>query len=472
MRRFQPLRRPPARALFPLSALTVALLLSACAVGPDYQRPELPAAPAQFKEDGAWRPAVPAAADAKQPWWQAFGDADLNDLVVQANAANQTLRQAESQLRNAQALVLNAGAQLWPIVGVTGQAGRQRVFSPNVAQDTRGAAVQASWEPDFWGRARRGLEGAQASAAASDDDLAAARLSVQAAVVSSYVQLRIDDAMLDLLDRTVDGYRESLKVAQAQERAGVATPADVALAQSTLASAEAQRVDMRLARAQGEHALAVLLGRLPSSFSLPAKPLAFSLPAIPLLVPSQLLERRPDVVASEQRVHAANAQIGVAKAAWFPNLSLSASDGVTALGQWAGAPLHVWSLGASVAAPLFDPGQLRSLNDQARAAYDGAVASYRQNVLAAFQDVEDQLAAQRELARERVFEDQALAAAVEAERVLARQYEVGSASYVSLVTAQANSLAAGRTALQLQGRELLAHVALIRALGGGFGTEQ
>ncbi|MBV8605772.1 MAG: efflux transporter outer membrane subunit [Pelomonas sp.] len=460
--------RGPAVAL---AALVSALILAGCAVGPDYQRPELPAAPAQFKEDGPWRPAVPAAADAKQPWWQAFGDADLNALVVQANDANQTLRQAESQLRNAQALVLNAGAQLWPIVGVTGQIGRERQFSPNTPLDTRGAAIAASWEPDFWGRARRGLESAQASAAASGDDLAAARLAVQATVASSYVQLRIDDAMLDLLDRTVDAYRASLGVAQAQERAGVATPADVALAQSTLASAEAQRVDLRLARVQGEHALAVLLGRLPSDFSLPAKPLALSLPAIPPLLPSRLLERRPDVAGAEQRVRAANAQIGVAKAAWFPNLSLTASDGVTALGKWAGAPLRVWSLGASVTAPLFDPGQLRSLNDQARAAYDGAVASYRQNVLAAFQDVEDQLAAQRELARERVFEDQALAAAVEAERVLARQYEVGSASYVSLVTAQANSLAAGRTALQLQGRELLAHVALIRALGGGFGTE-
>ena len=466
------MRQPPGRAIHALSALAAALALSGCAVGPDYQRPELAAAPAQFKEDGTWRPAVPAPADAKQPWWQAFGDADLNALVEQANAANQTLRQAESQLRNAQALVLNAGAQLWPIVGVTGQIGREKQTSPNTALDTRGAAVEASWEPDFWGKARRGLEEAQASATASGDDLAAARLAVQASVVSSYVQLRIDDAMLDLLDRTVDGYGESLKVAQAQERAGVATPADVALAQSTLASAEAQRVDLRLARAQGEHALAVLLGRLPSDFSLPAKPLALRLPAIPLLMPSQLLERRPDVAGAEARVRAANAQIGVAKAAWFPNLSLTASDGVSVLSKWAGAPLRVWSLGAAVTAPLFDPGQLRSLNDQARAAYDGSVASYRQTVLSAFQDVEDQLAAQRELARERVFEQQALDAAVEAERVLARQYAVGSATYVSLVTAQANSLAAGRNTLQLQGRELLAHVALIRALGGGFGTEQ
>jgi NodT family efflux transporter outer membrane factor (OMF) lipoprotein len=461
----------------PLFLIPLVLALSACAIAPRYERPKL-AVPASFEEDGAWRLARPGMPDERSPdhsfWWQAYGDATLDDLVQRAMAANQTLKQAEAQLRQSQALAQGAASAYWPTLGVSGQASRQRAAALSGPQlyDTRAGALQASWEPDFWGRVRAGTDAADATARASEADLAAARLSVQAAVVNLFAQLRVDDALIEALHRTVEGYQKSLNIARSQLRAGVATPADVALAESTLATAQAQAVDVELARKQGEHALAVLLGVAPADFHLPGAALALKLPVTPPLLPSQLLERRPDIAGAEARVQAANAQIGVARGAWFPHLVFNASGGGTALGLWTNAPQRVWALGAALTGTLFDGGQRSAQNAQAEAALDQQAASYRQVVLASFQDVEDNLAALRDLAAERVLQEQALAAARESERVLLKQYQAGTATYVAVINAQALSLTAERSLFQLQGRELAASVALTKALGGGYAAAQ
>nr|WP_295538254.1 efflux transporter outer membrane subunit [uncultured Pseudacidovorax sp.] len=466
----------------PLTALCAALLLAGCAVGPDYQPPPVPdgARQAAFEEDGPWRPAAPKAADADSPWWHRFGDPQLDALVAQAMAASPTLAQASATYRQAQALVDGASAGFFPTVGASasGGRGRSKVNGNSMLGDTHAWSLQAGWEPDFFGKVRRGAEAAADSAQASAADLAAARLALQAAVVNDYIQLRLDDRQKALYSRTVAGYRDSLRLAQAQYRAGTALRSDVALAESNLASAEAQAIDIDLTRRQLEHALAVLLGRTPGEFSLPpltdeaASPLA--LPVMPPGLPSQLLERRPDIAGAERRVAAANAQIGVATAAYYPDFTLNASGGFSGAGltAWARTPDKVWALGFALAASLYDGGARSAKVAQARAAFDGAAAGYRQTVLAAFQDVEDNLAALRELAREREAQGRAVSAARDSLRVVLSQYRAGTANYTTVVTTQALALTAERTALQLEGRQYAASVALVKALGGGWDAGQ
>lgn len=452
-----------------LPLMVAAAMLGGCALTPPYERPSVPQ-PAAFKEDGPWRQARPGLPDAQTPWWQAYGDPTLEDLIQQALQANQTLRQSEAQLRQAQALARQADAAWWPTVGANVQAQRERTQSQagSSLYDVRSAALQASWEPDFWGKVRASTDAADATARASAGDLAAARLALQASVVTNYAQLRVDDSLLDTYARTLAGYREALQIAESQVRAGTATPADVELARSTLASAEAQSVDLALSRSQSEHALAVLLGKAPADFHLDAAPLQLALPVAPPLLPSQLLERRPDIAAAEARVQAANAKVGESRAAWFPNLAFSASGGSTAIGLWASAPARVWALGAALTGTLFDGGLRRAQTAQAEAGFDQTVAAYRQTVLASFQEVEDNLAALRELARERELLARAVASARESERVLLRQYGAGTSTYTAVITAQALTLANERSLVQIQGRELTASVALVKALGGGY----
>ena len=452
-----------------------AMVLSGCAAGPDYVRPSLPvsaAAMASFKEGDAWRPAQPGIADAHTPWRMLFGDRQLDALVAQANLANQSLQQAEANYRQAQALVQAASAAYYPTIGIGAQAGRARSLSSgSYGENTsHGWSLQAAWKPDLWGGVRRSVEAAHASEQASEADLAAARLAVQAAVVNDYIQLRLTDVQKELYARTLEGYRKSLSLTEAQHRAGVVTGSDVALAQNTLAAAEAQATDVELSRRQLEHALAVLVGRAPADFSLAPASLAAALPAVPAGLPSQLLERRPDIAGAERRAAAANAQIGVARAAWFPNLTLSASGGNTAtgLGPWLSAPTRVWSLGLALAGVLFDGGLRQAHTEQARAAFDAAAAAYRQTVLAAMQEVEDNLAALHELGLERAAQERAVKAAEDSVRILMAQYRGGTTNYLSVITAQALALTAERTALQLQSREFAANVALVKALGGGW----
>ncbi|MCL2636249.1 MAG: efflux transporter outer membrane subunit [Betaproteobacteria bacterium] len=466
----------PRQRLFGLAA---AALLAGCAAGPDYVRPAPPpgADSPAFKESGLWQPATPglAAAEASAPgggWWKVYGDGQLDVLVEQANQASETLRQAEAQYRQAQALVQGARASFFPTVGLGASAGRGRAIGNGVAAEgnSHAWALQASWEPDLWGSVRRRVEAADDNAAASAADLAAARLAVQAAVVNNYLQLRLADAQKALYADTIAGYGKALALTQAQLRAGVATRADVALAQSTLASVQAQAVDVDLTRRQLEHALAVLLGQAPAAFALEPAPLAAALPMTPAGLPSELLQRRPDIAAAERRVAAANAQIGVAQAAYFPNLMLSASGGYqgSGFGPWFSAPDRVWALGAALAAILFDGGARSAQVDEARAAFDAAAANYRQTVLAGFQEVEDNLAALGDLAQEHIAQQEAAQAAHVAERVLLAQYRAGTATYIAVIIAQAQALAADRALLQVRGRQFAASVALIKAVGGGW----
>ncbi|MCL2523610.1 MAG: efflux transporter outer membrane subunit [Betaproteobacteria bacterium] len=464
-------------------ALGLAALLAGCAVGPDYERPapppgaDLPA----FKESGLWQPAAPglAASEASAPgggWWKVYGDSQLDALVDEANAANQNLRQTEAQYRQAQALVQGVRANFFPTVGLGASALRGRSIGDGgtTLGNSHAWSLQASWEPDLWGGVRRRVEAADEQAAASAADLAAARLTVQAAVVNNYIQLRLADAQKTLYADTIAGYAKALALTQAQLRAGVATRADVALAQSTLAAAQAQAVDVDLTRRQLEHALAVLLGQAPAAFTLEAAPLAAALPLTPTGLPADLLQRRPDIAAAERRVAAANADIGVAQAAWFPNLLLTASGGYqgSGFGPWFATPDRVWALGAALAATLFDGGARSAQVDAARAAFDAAAANYRQTVLAGFQEVEDNLAALGDLAQEAIAQQEAARAAHVAEQVLLAQYRAGTTTYIAVITAQAQALAADRALLQVRGRQFAASVALIKALGGGWHVDE
>jgi len=462
------------RAACRLAPLATAALLAACAAGPDYVRPTLEL-PDAYKEVGPWKTAEPSPADSAQPWWEAYADPVLNGLMQDAERANQSLRVAEAQYRQAQALADAARAGYYPTLGVNAGAQRARTNTNGVRTgNTVGLGAAASWEPDLWGSVRRSVESGEAGAQASADDLAAAHLSIQAALAQDYLQLRITDQQRELYAATTEAYARALKLTQAQRAAGVALLSDVALAESQLTSAQAQGVDLDAQRAQLEHAIAILTGRAPAAFSLApasaAQPFAVQLPASPAGLPSQLLERRPDIAAAERRVALANANIGVARAAYFPNLLLSAGGGFNAagLGSLFDTPSRVWSLGAALAQTVFDGGLRRAHDAQAVAAYDASVAQYKQTVLTGFQQVEDNLATLRVLATESELQARAVTAAQTAERLALSQYRAGTATYLAVVTAQTLSLANQRAAVQLRGRQLAASVALVTATGGGW----
>jgi NodT family efflux transporter outer membrane factor (OMF) lipoprotein len=479
-----PANPPPRRALAPIAL--AALLLVGCAVGPDYVRPQMDV-PAAYKETGPWKTATPQVIDASHSWWEAYGDSTLSALVVQANAANQNIRQAEAQYREAQAIAAAAHAGFFPTVGINAGATRAQSNSTGTVKlattDTLGLA--ASWEPDLWGAVRRSVEAGNASAQASADDLAAARLSIQTTLAQDYLQIRVIDLQRDLYAVTTAAYAKALELTQHQYAAGTVLRSDVALAESQLKTAEAQAVDLEAQRSQLEHAVAVLTGQAPASFSLP--PLASSaqttvaslsstdalhvqLPVTPAGLPSELLERRPDIAGAERRVQAANANIGVAKAAYFPQIVLSASGGFSAgnLASLFNTPSRVWSLGAALAQTVFDGGLRQAHSDQAVATYDASVAQYKQTVLGGFQQVEDNLATLRVLDRESALQAQAVQASQLAERLALSQYRAGTATYLSVVTAQQLSLTNQRTAAQVLGRQLAASVSLIAATGGGW----
>jgi len=450
------------------------LVLAGCASGPDYVRPAF-APPAAYKEAGAWKPAQPQDADANQPWWTRYGDADLDALVAQANAASQDIRMAEAQYRQARAAAQLARSGFAPTLGAGVSVGRARTQTA-AGPATAGShvlALDAGWESDIWGRVQRSVEAGEAAAQAGAADLAAARLSIQAELVQDYLQLRITDAQKELLRQTAREYGRALALTRSQYRAGVAARADVALAEAQWQSTNAQAIDLDVQRTQLEHAIAILTGRPPAELSIAARPadaLGLTLPEMPAALPSQLLERRPDIAAAERRAAAANAGIGVAQSAYFPNLVLSASDGFAnaSFSQWSDAPSRTWSLGAALAASIFDGGARRAQTDAAVAAYDAAVAHYKRTALAGLQEVEDALAALRVLAAERTVQDMAVAAARVAERASLAQYRAGTASYLAVVTAQTLSLANQRTSVQLLGRQLVASAALVKALGGGW----
>jgi NodT family efflux transporter outer membrane factor (OMF) lipoprotein len=457
----------------PLAALA---LLAACSVGPDYVRPDAPAGES-FKETQGWKPAEPRDAEVRGAWWEIFGDPLLNQLEEQVGVSNQNLAAAEARFRQAMALVGAARSAYYPTITGDVAATRSRASSgSNSAVVSRGvvtnrsAAVNADWELDVWGRVRRSVESNVAGAQASAADLESARLSAQAQLALSYFQLRQLDTERKLLDETVEALGRSLQLTQNRYTAGVAAKVDVVQAQTLLRTTQAQAIDLGVQRAQLEHAIALLVGKAPSGLSIPAGTLGALPPPVPVGLPSSLLERRPDIAAAERRAAAANAQIGVAKAAYFPQLTLSATGGYqsTSLADWFTAPSRFWSVGPALAATLFDAGLRKSQTEQAIANYDATVAAYRQTVLTALQDVEDNVAALRILEDEAAVQREALEAARQTLDLTLNQYKAGTVSYLNVVTAQTTALANERTAVDIQGRRLQASVLLVRGLGGGW----
>jgi NodT family efflux transporter outer membrane factor (OMF) lipoprotein len=459
-----------------MTVLTSLALVTACSVGPDYVRPDAPT-PAAFKETQGWKPAEPRDGELRGKWWQIFGDPLLDGFQEQVSISNQNLALTEARFRQALALVRSARSAYFPTV--TGEVSATRSRSSTGSSSTRISggsvtsrtlAADASWEIDLWGRVRRSVESNEASAQASAADLETARLSAQAALAQNYFNLRALDTDKQLLDDTVAALERSLQLTQNRYAAGVAAKVDVIQAQTQLKTTQAQALDVGVQRAQLEHAIALLVGKAPSDFSIPAAPLAAAPPPVPVGLPSALLERRPDVAAAERRMAAANAQIGVAKAAYFPSLTLSASGGYqsTSAADWLTAPSRFWSFGPALAATLFDAGLRRAQTDQAIAAYDATVATYRQTVLTGFQEVEDNVAALRILEQEAAVQQEALAAARQSLELTLNQYKAGTVSYLNVVTAQTTALASERTAVDIQARRLVASVLLVRALGGGW----
>lgn len=479
-----------ARSTRLFSVLALSIALSACAVGPDYERPELNT-PAQFKEVQGWKAAVPADALERGAWWELYGDAELNALVARLNVSNQNLAAAEAQYRQARALVRGARAGFYPTVsgstGVTrtGQGGGSNVVSTSdVINSGSGststitknydATLNVAWELDIWGKLRRSLESSKAGFEASAGDLAAAKLSYQSEMVQNYLQLRVLDDQKRLLDATSAAYARSLKLTENQYKAGIVPKSDVSQALTQLRSTEAQAIDLNWQRAQLEHAIAVLAGVSPAELSIASREHLPQLPQIPVALPSQLLERRPDVAAAERRVIAANADIGVAEAAWYPDLTLSASGGYrgSSFHDWIDLPNRFWSIGPNLAMTLFDGGARSAEVERAEAAYDQTVAQYRQSVLDSFREVEDYLVQLNVMEHEAQVQQQAVESARESLRLIQNQYKAGTVDFNSVVTVQATALSNERTALTLLGSRLTASVQLIAALGGGWTTAQ
>lgn len=455
-------------------------LLSACAVGPDYRRPDV-ATPAAYKEAGDWKPAEPRDGVPRGNWWEIYGDADLNALVMQVAISNQNVQAAAAQYRQALALLGVNRAAYFPTLsgGLSGSRG-QGVSSAATGTSSGGAsapilnstrlAYSASWEADIWGHIGRNVEAGEASAQASDADLQAALLSAQATLVQSYFQLRVNDAQQRLLDQTIAGYERSLQITRNRYEVGVAGRVDVAQADTQLKSTQAQAIDLGVQRAQLEHAIAVLTGKAPADFQLPPKEGLAVVPPVPAALPSALLERRPDIAAAERRMAAANAQIGVAQAAFFPALTFSSTGGYqnSSLSHLMTLPNRFWSIGPALALTLFDGGARSSQKESAVAGYDKSVASYRQTVLSAFQEVEDNLAALRQLAAEATVQQAAAQSAAEVLALTENQYQAGTVSYLNVVTAQATALGSQRSELDIAGRRLVANTVLLRALGGDW----
>jgi NodT family efflux transporter outer membrane factor (OMF) lipoprotein len=469
----QGIQTPPRIAILLISAV-----VSGCAVGPKYVRPQFPT-PDSYKEAPAGaavlQPAQPNDAASRRKWWQAFGNEPLSSLEEQLVAGNPSLVEADARFRQAKAVVRQDRAAYAPTIGTSLSADRLHGSSGALNGIEAGPGQYSltgdvSWEPDFWGRVRQTVAAGVASAQAARGDLENARLSLTATLALDYFQLRSFDADLVLLNENIEAYERSLTLTQNQYNAGLVARTDVAQAETQLASARAQAVDVTLQRAQMEHAIAVLIGVAPSALSLQPAPLDGEPPPVPLELPSRLLERRADVAAAERRVAAANAQIGVAASAFFPIVSLTGSVGfqASALLQWLAWPSRFWSVGPTLALTLFDGGARQAARANAQAAYDAEAATYRQVILTVFQDIEDNLAAQRLLADESQQQQAAATAARTALDVSLNQYRAGLVSYLAVVTSQSTSLTAERTLVALTARRYEAAVQLIKALGGGW----
>jgi NodT family efflux transporter outer membrane factor (OMF) lipoprotein len=494
-------RVSPARCVcFPRLCAGAALLalafLTGCKpVGPNYKRPAYQA-PDAYKESGAasvvpppnpanggWQPANPSDGMLRGKWWEIYQDPRLDALEERITTANVELRQAVETYLAARDQIAAVRANLYPTLSAGPSISRNRASAnrPLITSGTTATTYndlqisgQASWEPDFWGRIRRGVEQARAESQASAADMAAIDLSLHAEMASDYFALRGLDSQSRLLTDTVTDLEHQLDLTQRRLKGGVATDVDVAQAQTQLETVRAQLVDVGVARAQYEHAIGTLANYSLRGFNIPNSPLDLALPKVPLGVPSQLLERRPDIAAAERRTAAANAQIGIAISAFYPTISLGANGGFqsTSPGTWIQGPSAMWTLGAQAAQLLFDAGQRHALTDQARHDYEAQTDAYRNSVFQAFEDVEDQLSSLRILEQESTVEAGAVAAAQHSFDLSNQRYKGGVTSYLEVLTAEATLLADQRTAIDIESRQFASSVGLVRSLGGGWDVTQ
>jgi len=457
----------------------VCLPVTACSVGPDYKRPHMPVT-AEFKELQGWKLAQPRDHEFSGNWWEIFEDPYLNSLERQVDISNQSIAQAEALFKQAQALVKGAESAYFPTASGTLSASRFRAASgQSVAvagvRSLFNGAFSFAWEPDIWGEVRRQVEASEANAQASAASLQAVRLLTQATLAQDYFQLRALDAQIKLLNDTVKAYEKTLKITQNRYAVGVAGKSDVVQAETQLESARAQAIHIGVLRSQLEHAIAMLMGRTPAELTIPVAALNARIPPIPVNLPSELLERRPDIAEAERLAASANAQIGVAKAAYYPNLNMAANNGYQAstFSNLLTNAARYWALGpAALALPLFDGGARGANLSDALHNYDASVAFYRQTVLVGFQEVEDQLSTLRILEQEIQVQEKAVAAARKAVELTTNQYLAGTLSYLNVNNAQADALNNEITAVDLAGQRLVAAVQLVKALGGGWSTAQ
>ena len=444
------------------------LALAACAVGPAYQVPSTPS-PAAFKEAAGWVPAVPADTLERGPWWTLFGDPALNQLVQQVDVSNQNVAAAVASYAQARALVREQRAALLPSVGLNLNADRSGGRNTGSA-GRYSLGIGGSWEPDIWGRLGAGVTSASAGAQASAADLGAARLSAQGELATNYFLLRQNDAQRALLATTIDGYERVLQIIQNRFNAGIVGKSDVLQAQTQLANAQIDDLTLVRQRAQFEHAIAILVGKAPSDFALAPVAWQMRVPEVPVVVPSTLLQRRPDIASAERRVAAANAQIGIARSAYYPNIGLSGSLGTggSKVGDLFSASTLLWSVGASVAQSIFNAGATTARVAGAEAQQQEAAARYRQTVLDAFGDVENQLSATRVLVQQQALRKQASEAADQVENQFLNRYKAGQVGYTEVVQAQVTALQARRSLVQVQADRQTTAVALIQSMGGGW----
>jgi NodT family efflux transporter outer membrane factor (OMF) lipoprotein len=463
------------------AALCILIGLDACSFAPAYKTPDSAPAAATYKESPDWKRAEPADAQLRGPWWNLFRDPVLDGIEAQVGDANEDLKAAYARLLQARAATRIARADLFPTLNVKSSAARSRasVNSPTFARGEEPVGnnfdleADLSYEIDVWGRVRNAVASAKATQQASAADLATVSLSIHAELASDYFTLRSEDSQQQLLDTTVEDYTKALRLTQNLYSGGAAALTDVAQAQAQLETARTQAADIRLQRAQTEHAIAVLLGQNPSAFHLDASPLPDSAtpPPVDAGLPSMLLERRPDVAAAERRTASANAQIGVARAAYFPVFSLSAAAGFdsTSASNWLSAPSRLWSLGpAAGVLTVFDAGRHRAQAAQAKAVYDEQVANYRGTVLLAYQEVEDNLAALRQLQQESISEAAAVGSTATALQQAQYRYKAGLVTYLEVSTAETIALQAQLANVSIQARRMIASVQLVKALGGGW----
>jgi NodT family efflux transporter outer membrane factor (OMF) lipoprotein len=479
------------RRLGLISAAALLLLTTGCMVGPKYTRPDAPTAPAfketsEWKEGDGWKVAQPNDTALRGKWWELYGDTKLNEVEEQVDPSNQTLKEAEANFHQARAAIRFNRAAEAPTIGVAPSissvraSGNQPYFPPSLVNNGSGdftLPVDLSYEVDLWGRIRRTVTAAREQAQASAADLDTARLSLHAEVAIDYFEVRNADAQKQLLDDTVKAYSDALQLTKYRFEGGAAAKADVAQAQTQLEQTRVQASDIMVQRAQYEHALAILIGKPPAEFHLSPIPInvqAPALPDIPVTLPAQLLERRPDIAEAERRMAAANEQIGIAKAAYYPTLNIAAVIGLegTSLLNWFEWPSRFWAVGPTLSETLFDAGRRRATTESALAAYDGNVANYRQTVLNAYQQVEDNLVALHILNTESTQQHSATASAEESLQLSQNRYAGGVDTYLQVVIWQTTALTNERNDIDIMRRRLEANVLLIKALGGGWNTSQ